>query len=144
MYAYPDFEVREEAYHATHSFTRKFCGCMSLRGGCAMACALWIVSKCNDPLIQKVLIVYASFKGLHLYCAILAFRYSNRKSEICKQQQPNMGDDSLYYNNVAVFSYLNVYALMVFGGVCCAFVVVAIFNLFSLFVVRPSFRYDVY
>ncbi|KAJ8662697.1 hypothetical protein O0I10_001661 [Lichtheimia ornata] len=91
MYAYPDFEVREEAYHATHSFTRKFCGCMSLRGGCAMACALWI--------------------GLHLYCAILAFRYSN-----------------------PVFSYLNVYALMVFGGVCCAFVVVAIFNLFSLFV----------
>lgn len=55
-----------------------------------------------------------------------------------------MVDDSLYHNNVAVFSYLNVYALMVFGGVCCAFVVVAIFNLFSLFVVRPSFRYDVY
>lgn len=59
MYAYPDFEVREEAYHATHSFTRKFCGCMSLRGGCAMACALWIVSACYNNHSKQVLIVYS-------------------------------------------------------------------------------------
>ena len=65
--------------------------------------------------------------------------------------RPNISNSSTWWkceltdwNNVAVFSYLNVYALMVFGGVCCAFVVVAIFNLFSLFVVRSCFIYDVY
>lgn len=42
--SYPDAFVREEALHAKHSFARKFCGCMSLRGGCAIACAIWAVS----------------------------------------------------------------------------------------------------
>ena len=43
MYVDPVDVIRDNHYHARHSFTRKFCGCMALRGGCAMVCAFWAV-----------------------------------------------------------------------------------------------------
>ncbi|KAL1927714.1 hypothetical protein VTP01DRAFT_3535 [Rhizomucor pusillus] len=54
---YPEVGYRIETFHAKHVFTRKFCGCMSLRGGCAFACALWV--------------------GIDLYVAILAYQTRN-------------------------------------------------------------------
>lgn len=36
--------VSEVRYTDKNPFNRKFCGCMSLRGGCAAACAIWLVS----------------------------------------------------------------------------------------------------
>ncbi|KAI9277109.1 hypothetical protein BDA99DRAFT_126904 [Phascolomyces articulosus] len=57
MYYDPAEVIGDSHYHARHSFTRKFCGCMSLRGGCAIVCAFWA--------------------GLHLYIAIMAFQLSN-------------------------------------------------------------------
>ncbi|KAI9311622.1 hypothetical protein BX666DRAFT_910792 [Dichotomocladium elegans] len=88
---YPEFQIQAEAVHARHSAVRKFCGCMSLRPGCALACALWI--------------------GINLYCAILAFRYSS-----------------------PIFSYLNGYALVIFGAICLLFTIAAVFGLICLFV----------
>ncbi|ORY94869.1 hypothetical protein BCR43DRAFT_494728 [Syncephalastrum racemosum] len=50
---YPELQIRERTFHAAHPYTRKFCGCMSLRGGCSLASLFWM--------------------GLNLYGAILSF-----------------------------------------------------------------------
>lgn len=33
----------ERRYEDGNPFNRKFCACMSLRGGCALACTIWLV-----------------------------------------------------------------------------------------------------
>ncbi|KAI8388751.1 uncharacterized protein BYT42DRAFT_642911 [Radiomyces spectabilis] len=83
-------EERVEAFHAKHSFTRKFCGCMSLRGGCAIACGIWM--------------------GVNLYACILAFQ-----------------------SRSPFFSHLDHKTLMVQGGVCLLFALIAFYTLFALF-----------
>ncbi|KAI9496347.1 hypothetical protein BDB00DRAFT_143749 [Zychaea mexicana] len=45
---------RDQDIHATHSYTRKFCGCMSLQGGGILACLIWL--------------------GINLYVTILSFQ----------------------------------------------------------------------
>ncbi|KAI8136706.1 hypothetical protein BJV82DRAFT_638484 [Fennellomyces sp. T-0311] len=52
QYGEPIF--RDQEIHATHTYTRKFCGCMSLQGGGILACLIWL--------------------GLNLYGAILSFQ----------------------------------------------------------------------
>ncbi|KAG2213970.1 hypothetical protein INT47_001240 [Mucor saturninus] len=34
--------ISEVRYENGNPFNRKFCGCMSMRGGCAIACAIWL------------------------------------------------------------------------------------------------------
>lgn len=41
---YPEGVYREaDLIHATHSYTRKCCGCMSLQAGGLLACGIWLV-----------------------------------------------------------------------------------------------------
>ncbi|KAI9253767.1 hypothetical protein BDA99DRAFT_518930 [Phascolomyces articulosus] len=51
---YGDPFMYDQHFHAAHSYTRKFCGCMSLQGGCILACLIWM--------------------GINLYVAILSFQ----------------------------------------------------------------------
>lgn len=44
----PFQSITEVRYEDGNPFNRKFCGCMSLRGGCAIACAIWLVSFIDD------------------------------------------------------------------------------------------------
>lgn len=37
-------ETLETRHVDVNPFNRKFCACMSLRGGCALACAIWLVN----------------------------------------------------------------------------------------------------
>lgn len=36
-------ELIEQRYLDPREYRRKWCSCMSLRGGCAVACAIWLV-----------------------------------------------------------------------------------------------------
>ncbi|KAI9306113.1 hypothetical protein BJ944DRAFT_264086 [Cunninghamella echinulata] len=56
LFPYPEVYPRQRSrtLHASHSYIRKFCGCMSLRGGCTLACLIWI--------------------GINLYVSVLAFQ----------------------------------------------------------------------
>ncbi|KAG2217285.1 hypothetical protein INT45_005387, partial [Circinella minor] len=64
MYGEPYFH--DQQIHATHSYTRKFCGCMSLQGGGILACLIWM--------------------GINLYVAILSFQ---ERSPVFSHQQVN-------------------------------------------------------
>ncbi|KAI7866142.1 hypothetical protein BDF14DRAFT_1816599 [Spinellus fusiger] len=50
----PELQAPPLIIHANHTYTRKFCGCMSLRGGSALACTLWL--------------------AIHLYVCVLSFQ----------------------------------------------------------------------
>ncbi|CDS04171.1 hypothetical protein LRAMOSA07126 [Lichtheimia ramosa] len=55
---YPEGVYREaDLIHATHSYTRKCCGCMSLQAGGLLACGIWL--------------------GLNMYGAILSFQHKS-------------------------------------------------------------------
>ena len=53
MYGEPYFH--DQQIHATHSYTRKFCGCMSLQGGGILACLIWMVKKKEEAFIIMIL-----------------------------------------------------------------------------------------
>ncbi|KAL1935235.1 hypothetical protein VTP01DRAFT_4375 [Rhizomucor pusillus] len=54
QWMYPEVDIRERSFHSTHPYARKFCGCMSLRGGGTLSCFIWL--------------------GLNLYGAVLSFQ----------------------------------------------------------------------
>ncbi|KAI8079767.1 uncharacterized protein BX664DRAFT_317674 [Halteromyces radiatus] len=89
MYPYPDIlpQQRSRTLHAAHSYTRKFCGCMSLRGGCTVACFIWI--------------------GLNLYGSILAFQGQSHRTALLIQ-----GAICLIFVLVALFALFAVFVNM--------------------------------
>ncbi|KAL0079971.1 hypothetical protein F4703DRAFT_1871935 [Phycomyces blakesleeanus] len=55
QWAQPEIHNQPRMIHAKHAYTRKFCGCMSLRGGSGLACVFWL--------------------GINLYFSVLSFQY---------------------------------------------------------------------
>lgn len=51
---YPEGVYREaDLIHATHSYTRKCCGCMSLQAGGLLACGIWLVRIYNFSSLES-------------------------------------------------------------------------------------------
>ncbi|KAI8342620.1 hypothetical protein BC941DRAFT_499028 [Chlamydoabsidia padenii] len=95
MYPYPDIlpQQRSRTLHAAHSYTRKFCGCMSLRGGCTVASFIWM--------------------GLNLYGCILAFQgRSPIFSYIDRVALMIQGAICLIFVLVALFAFFAVFVNM--------------------------------
>ncbi|CAO3599480.1 unnamed protein product [Absidia cylindrospora] len=95
MYPYPDILPQQQSrtLHAAHSYTRKFCGCMSLRGGCTVACFIWT--------------------GLNLYGCILAFQgRSPIFSYIDRTALLIQGAICLIFVLVALFAFFAVFVNM--------------------------------
>ncbi|SAM03011.1 hypothetical protein [Absidia glauca] len=95
MYPYPDIlpQQRSRTLHAAHSYTRKFCGCMSLRGGCTVASFIWT--------------------GINLYGCILAFQgRSPIFSYIDRTALMIQGAICLIFVLVALFAFFAVFVNM--------------------------------
>lgn len=74
----------ETKYEDNNKFHRKFCGIMSLRGGCGIACAIWI--------------------GLNTYIATTAFLgYTLMFSHLDKTALIVLGSISIFFGLVALF-----------------------------------------
>jgi hypothetical protein len=73
----------EQRIEDANPFHRKFCGFMSLRGGCAVACAIWVVSSSSLLYYRLLILIYSSLiqKGLNTYIATIAFMGYTRKKE---------------------------------------------------------------
>ncbi|KAI8394315.1 uncharacterized protein BYT42DRAFT_554191 [Radiomyces spectabilis] len=54
QWMYPEPKLRTRTLHAKHAYVRKWCGCMSLRGGGVLACFIWL--------------------GLNLYGTVMSFQ----------------------------------------------------------------------
>ncbi|KAI8065241.1 hypothetical protein BC940DRAFT_304562 [Gongronella butleri] len=92
MFPYPEVmpHERKRVVHALHSYTRKWCACMSLRGGCTLSCLIWM--------------------ALNLYPSILAFQgRSPIFSYIDRTALTIQGAICLIFTLIAAFSLFAVF-----------------------------------